>query len=623
MSTVMLAVPTAIPIVRAAENGRPIADFAWGCDANHCTFESTTSDPDGNDTLVDYAWSFGDGTYASSKDPFHDYSQSDLTYRVTLTATDEQGASDTVTRIIEVLPRMPIETIGFRGSATSNANSNVHTVRVPSTVRAGDALLLFFAENTTATITAPAGIGTWKNVDAVVSNGTRTRVWKRVALASDAGKLLTVRVGATSKASLTVAAWFGTSTADPVAAVARSIITSSGSARTSPVVVVPGPAVGPQSALVSYWTHKDSATTALTVPSGLTARASGSQSGGGRVSTLIADTNSYVGPGPQGGFTSNAAASSPTATAWSIVLAAAGTNGPKQAPFVSFTSRCTDLHCKFIGFGDDPDGGYMQGLAWDFGDGSFTAGDVVEHVYAAPGTYTVTANGSDDEGAVGTTSEVVTVAVAGSPAPISFVGQSSSNANSVNHTVAVPAGTQAGDGLLLFFSENTTAAITDPAGWSPLGTVSGGGATTRVWRKVATAGDLGANVTVSVGSISKAGLSLLAYRGTSATDPVASFSSQLFADDGFHHTSPVVHTTDHSWTVTYWTHKDSATSALTEPQFSTVRASGSQTGGGRVTTLIIDSGQPAVDAFDGAFTAQGNAAATAATGWSIVLQPHA
>ena len=110
---------------------------------------------------------------------------------------------------------------------------------------------------------------------------------------------------------------------------------------------------------------------------------------------------------------------------------------------------------------------------------------------------------------------------------ISFVGQAMSNVNALAHTVRVPSGVLPGDGLLLFFSSNTTASMSAPTGagaWQPLDTVVSSSAVTRVWRRVAGSTDAGSNVRVDVSSISKGNLVVVAYRGTSATDPVASFA---------------------------------------------------------------------------------------------------
>jgi len=54
---------------------------------------------------------------------------------------------------------------------------------------------------------------------------------------------------------------------------------------------------------------------------------------------------------------------------------------------------------------------------WDFGDGTQGEGQVVEHVYMVPGTYTVTLTVTDDDGASATSESSITVSVPSPPPP--------------------------------------------------------------------------------------------------------------------------------------------------------------------------------------------------------------
>ncbi|MFI2650276.1 PKD domain-containing protein [Micromonospora fulviviridis] len=295
-----------------------------------------------------------------------------------------------------------------------------------------------------------------------------------------------------------------------------------------------------------------------------------------------------------------------------------------QPPVAQLVPTCSGLVCTFSGAGSTDADGAIQDHRWDFGDGSTddtVSVPTTSHTYAAAGTYPVTLTVTDDRGATGTATVDVTVAPV--PERISFVGQATANANWTSHTVTVPSTVQPGDTLLLLLSQNTHTGTGEPTGvtgWTRLDRLDGGFATTTAWWKVAAAGDAGSAVRVALDAQSKGNLIVAAYRGVApsapafarATDP-ASTATRITPY------APV--TAGQSWAVSYWMHGDAASTALTPPAGVEVRSNSSQTGGGRVTALLADSGSSVPAGTYGGLAAVGAAASTTTTTWTLVLPP--
>jgi len=108
------AVSSTSQVVTVGTNELPTATFDATCSGLRCVFTDLSSDPDG--TIVSWAWAFGDGAEASTMSPSHDYG-ADGTYTVTLTVTDNRGASDVTAQSVAVVNLPP--TAGFTASCSS------------------------------------------------------------------------------------------------------------------------------------------------------------------------------------------------------------------------------------------------------------------------------------------------------------------------------------------------------------------------------------------------------------------------------------------------------------------------------------------------------------------------
>jgi myo-inositol-hexaphosphate 3-phosphohydrolase len=210
------------------------------------------------------------------------------------------------------------------------------------------------------------------------------------------------------------------------------------------------------------------------------------------------------------------------------------------------------------------------------------------------------------------------------PAPLGFVGQATFTANAKSFSVKVPSGTQSGDALLLFASQANTVAITGPgAGWTQIGRTTDTNHVTTIWQRVATASDAGKAVKVGTGTTNtKLGLTIAAYEGTDPTDPVAAVSGVAEPGNTKAHTTPVLDDTESgAWRVSYWSDRNSATTSWTAPGGEVRRASVVGTGGGRVGTLLTDSGESVATGAQGGLTATADAVAASATSWTLLLRP--
>ena len=83
-------------------NEPPKADFEILCDdsTKTCTFTDTSGDADG--TLVSWRWEFGDATGSNERNPPPHTYPAQSEYFVNLTVTDNDGATDTRTRMVKM-----------------------------------------------------------------------------------------------------------------------------------------------------------------------------------------------------------------------------------------------------------------------------------------------------------------------------------------------------------------------------------------------------------------------------------------------------------------------------------------------------------------------------------------
>lgn len=313
---------------------------------------------------------------------------------------------------------------------------------------------------------------------------------------------------------------------------------------------------------------------------------------------------------------------------WRARVMFIGPGAPRvnEPPTASFTVTCSERTCSVDGSASSDGDGAVTSYAWTFGDGATAAtATPAPHTYGADGRFDITLTVTDNDGAVGTLTKQVEVT--GTPPPASdlaFVGQSQTSALSAGPTVAVPAGVQAGDRLVLVgsYALSGTASVspTPPAGWELVSSRVANGLESHVWTRPAMAGDAGSAVRTALSASAKSTLSLMAYRGAAPAGAIAAIGSAV---DGAstQHMSPSVTAPAGAWVVQVWTDKSSGTTAWTAPVGPTVRGTSYGAGTGRTSALLSDSGGPVSSGPQGGQVATTDASSGRAIAWTIALQP--
>lgn len=328
----------------------PDAVFTATTDGLSASLDARASVAKAGRSLTDYHWDFGDGTTGSGALAQHAYAVGG-TYSVVLTVTDSIGLSSSVSHSVQV--HQP-PTASFTATAESLA------VQLDA---AGS------AAHDDATITSYH----WDFGDgSAAGSGVRPAV-HRYAAAGTYAVVLTVTDSSGASASHTEQVVVVHD--DPVARITSTseLLTVSFDGSTSTAA---------DGATLSYhWDFGD----------------------GSAASTEKSPQHSYAAAGtyPVTLTVTDSLGGSHSATVQLKVAA-------NQPPTAAFTAQLTNLTANFDGSSSADADGTIAGYQWDFGDGSAGSTQAQpSHVYAAPGTYTVSLTVTDNAGATGVTTKQV------------------------------------------------------------------------------------------------------------------------------------------------------------------------------------------------------------------------
>ncbi|MEM0372499.1 MAG: PKD domain-containing protein [archaeon] len=222
-----------------------------------------------------------------------------------------------------------------------------------------------------------------------------------------------------------------------------------------------------------------------------------------------------------------------------------------RAPIAQFNSNCNGLTCYFNDMSRDDDG-MITNWNWDFGDGYTSPAQNPQHTYASNGTYLVTLQVTDDDGAASTTTgNVVVTAPAQPPAnlpPVAYFTYTNSTPNTFSFIDASTDSDGAVVSWLWNFADGTTSAARNPTHVFAAGTYS---VVLTVTDDDGATNSYARTITVSSGT-STTNRPPASVFTVSVSGATASFTDESYDSDG----------TITTW---YWTFGDGATSTVRNP----------------------------------------------------------
>lgn len=313
-STTTVALDVLANQVPVAVIGEPV------CELLECVFDGSDSfDPDSGDSVVGYAWDFGDGSAGDSGESVsHVFAEAGV-YTVTLTVTDAEGGTGSVEYEQTVLdgsePEVTAPVLVGQNAAMVQQSAKP-VLELPEEIQAGDLLVLFVTSNHDdgGAGVGPSGAGDWDQESRAVSGPLVTSVHTKVADGTEAGAQVSMTWPSnTYRTDLTVVAYRGVG-ADGVE-VLESAVGSNTATHTTPTVSV----AGDERLALSFWSDRSSSTTGWTAPAGVDVVSTLVGSGGGRVSSLLVQDT--VGSGSYGGLVATTNTASARSIALTLVLA--------------------------------------------------------------------------------------------------------------------------------------------------------------------------------------------------------------------------------------------------------------------------------------------------------------
>ena len=324
----------------------PVASFQPSCSYLSCSFDGSGSTSPGS-SITSYAWDFGDGQIGSGATTTHSYASAGP-YTVTLTVTNTQNVSSSITgQVNAAAPPAPTATF------TPTCAGQSCSFNGAGSTAPGSAITSYawdFGDGNTATGATATDVYANPGTYTVTLTVTNTQ-------GLTGSSTQQVSVAAAPTASFTATCTLLSCSVD-------------GTGSTAPGSTITGYA----------WDFGDGGT-------GSGATTSHPYAGPGTYTITLTVTNAI------GGIASSTQ---------QVTVA--------PAPSPTFTSSCSGLSCSFDGSGSTAPGATITSYAWDFGDSNTGTGATTSHVFAGPGTYSVTLTVTNSLGTSASYSGQITVA---------------------------------------------------------------------------------------------------------------------------------------------------------------------------------------------------------------------
>lgn len=400
-------------------NAEPIANFTMSTNGLTVNVNGATStDPDGS--IVSYDWDFGDGTNGSGVTSNHTYGD-EGTYTITLTVTDDKGATGTLSNDVSVsIPTGPVvhavdtfsrsTTNGWGAADIGGTWSLEYRANLYGTSDGVGDQTMDVAGRTTGTF-----------LDDVAAEDVTVTVDMTLDKPLTGGGLFNyvlVRRNGSTEYQLRVRAEVG-NTSLTLFRVVNGASTAIASANVPGMILTAGE---------TYRVSVTAAGSSPTLLSGKIWNVTGTEPVDAQV-TATDGTAGLQGPGGIGlmNYLSGSTTNAPLTVSYDNLLAASGDDVevpdiPNVAPTAAFTGSLSGRTLSVdAGDSSDPDGSIVS-YGWSFGDGTTGSGVQATHTYAEPGTYVVTLIVTDDDGDADATSLTVVVADDDGPALVASDG---------------------------------------------------------------------------------------------------------------------------------------------------------------------------------------------------------